>query len=441
MRVSGWSSGGGLRGGGDESDTNPKAVKSKDCDGSPTSPVTEKARDDNDEDSEEGGESSLDYGEEGEDLSDAVDEELARLDSIEDRDLALPPDGEFAGVVDEIAANDEEEDCIVKDTSTANLTNDLLNSSILLSEKLALSMCEEFESPFSEDDEDDQAGEDNQYDNTSDEENVHLKCGAEFLKKLDRDYLCSPRLIVRGVYKGDVLQLIIKRKTEGRFVDWSIMNKMKNKQVLLVKGEMTYPYGLSREALGTKFGTWVKGGWKWRGYGYGYINLFPGSDTTPLHVDIEEALFFNESVFHHVSGRHCKNIDKDEDIDCKEEGCGVRIWSIVFTTFTTAEEQREYYQPRRWRKERQEQQVFLSMVAYFNGDFRVLVHRDLTPQNSYEKNTRQMDWLTKDRNAYYNDSPVVDQLKIEKAKYTCETSVPKPSRERVGPTTEVHIIP
>ena len=173
VRVSGWSSGGGLRGGGDESDTNPKAAESKDCDVSPTSPATEKPRDGNNEDSEEGGESSLDYGEEGEDLSDAVDEELARLDCIEDADLALPPGGEFAEVVDEISTNDEEEDCIVKDASTANLSDDLLNSSILLSEKLALSMCEDFESPFSEDDEDDQAGED-----PSDEENIHLYCGA-----------------------------------------------------------------------------------------------------------------------------------------------------------------------------------------------------------------------------------------------------------------------
>ena len=47
MRVSGWSSGGGLRGGGDESDTNPKAAESKgnDCDGSPTSPATDEAED------------------------------------------------------------------------------------------------------------------------------------------------------------------------------------------------------------------------------------------------------------------------------------------------------------------------------------------------------------------------------------------------------------
>ena len=185
----------------------------------------------------------------------------------------------------------------------------------------------------------------------------------------------------------------------------------------------------------------MKGGWKWRGYGYGYINLFPGSDTSILHVDIEEAVFFYESVFHHVSGRSCKNINKDEDIICKEDGCGVRIWSIVFTTFTTAEEEREYYQLPRRRKEKQEQQVFLSMVAFFNGDFKVVVHRDPTLENSYEHNTRQVAWLTQKKNADYNDSPMVDQLKLSKAQYTWETNVPKPGRERVEPTTEVDIIP
>ena len=428
-----------LRGGGDESDPNPKAGESK---GPPTSAATEEAREDT---SEEDGESSLDYGEEGEDLSDALDEELARWDSIEDADLALPSDGEWSAVVDAISTNYEEEDGVMEDISTANLTADLLNSSILLSDKLVLSMSEEFENPFSEDEDIENAGEaderDFQDDNSSDEESIQFNCGAGFLKKLDQDYLCSPRKIVRGVYSGEVLQLTMRRKLEGTYVDWSLMNMRNKKQVLLVKGEMTYPYGLSREALSTKFGVRVKGGWKWRGYGYGYINLFPGSDTSILHVDIEEAVFFYESVFHHVSGRSCKNINKDEDIICKEDGCGVRIWSIVFTTFTTAEEEREYYQLPRRRKEKQEQQVFLSMVAFFNGDFKVVVHRDPTLENSYEHNTRQVAWLTQEKNADYNDSPMVDQLKLSKAQYTWETNLPKPGRERVEPTTEVDIIP
>ena len=422
-----------LRGGGDEGDTNPQAGESED---SPTLAATEEA---SEYSSEEDGESSLDYGEEGEVLSDALDEELARWDSLEDADLAIPPGAELTAVVDAIPTDYEEEDDIVEDASFANLTADLFNSSILLSDKLALSMSEEFENPPSEND--DEAGErDYQDDITSDEEHVHTHCGAKFLTKLDQDYLCSPRKIVRGVYSGEVLQLIMKRKLEGTYVDWSLMNMRNKKQVLLVKGEMTYPYGLSREALSTKFGHRVKGGWKWRGYGYGYIDFFPGSDTSILHVDIEEAVFFHESVFHHVSGRSCKNIDKDEYVICKEEGCGVRIWSIMFTTFTTAEEEREYYQLPRRKKEKQEQQVFLSMVAFFNGDFKVAVHRGPTLENSYEHNARQLAWLIKDKNADYNDSPLVDQLKLSKAQYTWETNVPKPGCERVDPAIEVGVI-
>ena len=52
VRVSGWSSGGGLRGGGDESDTNPKAAESK-GNGSPTSPATDEPSDGSDGSSEE----------------------------------------------------------------------------------------------------------------------------------------------------------------------------------------------------------------------------------------------------------------------------------------------------------------------------------------------------------------------------------------------------
>ena len=118
MRVSGWSRFCGLRGGHDESDTKPKAAESEDCDGSPTLSAT----DGSDEHSEEDGASCMDYGEEGEDLSDALDEELARLDSIEDGGLALPPDGYFLEVVDEIETNDEEEDFIMEDASSANIT-------------------------------------------------------------------------------------------------------------------------------------------------------------------------------------------------------------------------------------------------------------------------------------------------------------------------------
>ena len=438
--VSGWSGGVGLRGGGDESDTNPKDDKSK---GSNDQSCTEDAIDESMDDTdfywkktsvvEEDTESSLEYGEDGDDLSDALDEELSRYDNIEDADVGLPLDCQLNEVVDEISSHHEEEGGSIVDTSTANQT-DPFNSSILLSEKLALSMNEEFDDPLSEGDE---AGQREHYD-TDDEE--HFDINGKFLKKLDRDFRCSPRMIVRGVYSGEVLQLIMKRTTNGTFVDWTIMNKKNKTTVLLVKGEMKYPYGLSLEGLTGKYGRSVRGGWKWNGYGYGYLALFPGSDKRIMHVDIEESVFYRESAFYHVPGRNCKNINKEEDVVCTEAGCGVRIWGIVFNSFTTAEEEREDYQHTRWRKESQEQQVFLSMVAYFNGDYKIAVHRDPNLQNSFEQNARQVAWLVKEQSADYNDSPIVDQLKISRAEYTWDTTTPKPGRGRVDSTNKVDIL-
>ena len=253
-----------------------------------------------------------------------------------------------------------------------------------------------------------------------------VKSGAKFLQQIDKDYLCSPRLVVRGVFSGEVLQLVVKRKTEGTYVDWAITNKKTNKQLLLVHGEMTYPFGLSREALSTKSGGQeVMGGWKWHGWGYGYLNLFPPSDPRVLHVDIEEAIFFGEDIFtlYHVSGRGCRNVEKSEDVICKQDECGVRIWSVKFSSFTTVEEKREYYQPRSFRKEKKEQIVYLSLVAFFNGEFKIALHRDARLKKSYE----EVAWLTKDENARFHDSvAAVDRSKLQRAEQVWPTRVPKP---------------
>ena len=94
-------------------------------------------------------------------------------------------------------------------------------------------------------------------------------------------------------------------------------------------------------------------------------------------IDIDEAIFFEETIFnhYHLSGRNCLNVTRDEDIKCNEVGCGVRIWSSMFTTYTTVEEAREYYQPRRRRKEKEEQHVYLSLFAFFGGEFKIVLHR------------------------------------------------------------------
>ena len=46
----------------------------------------------------------------------------------------------------------------------------------------------------------------------------YCNMGRGLLEKLDRDFLCSPRKIVRGVYRNEVLKLVVKRKLgEDRF--------------------------------------------------------------------------------------------------------------------------------------------------------------------------------------------------------------------------------
>ena len=265
-----------------------------------------------------------------------------------------------------------------------------------------------------------------------DEEGEEAVSGARFLQQIDRDYICSPRLIVRGVYVGEVLKLVVKRKTEGTYVDWTMFNTNMNEQVLNIKGEMTYPFALSREAQGTKYGIEVKGGWSWRGYGYGFINLFPSPErpdpTKILHVDIHEAIFFGEDIPHHyhVSGQECMKVRGAADVKCRQEGCGLRIWSVMFTTFETADEKVEWYQPRRKRKEREVGDIYLSMVAFFNGEYKIVLHREARLKR-YEE---EVAWLTKDDKAFYSDSvAAVDRVKLDKARLISETRVPKSRTE------------
>ena len=54
------------------------------------------------------------------------------------------------------------------------------------------------------------SSEEKERDDQVDEPNYEVKSGARFLQQLDRDYLCSPRLIVRGEYTGQVLKVIAK---------------------------------------------------------------------------------------------------------------------------------------------------------------------------------------------------------------------------------------
>ena len=213
--------------------------------------------------------------------------------------------------------------------------------------------------------------------------------------------------------------------------------------MLNIKGEMLYPFALSREAQGTKYGIEVKGGWSWRGYGYGFINLFPSQErpdpTKILHVDIHEAIFFGEDIplHYHVAGRDCMKVSGGADANCRQEGCGLRIWSNTFTTYETADEEVEYYQQRKKKKEREVANIYLSMVAFFNGEYKIVVHREVRLKKYHE----EVAWLRKDESARYDDSVAgVDRLKIEKARQIWETPVPKHRAEGDTLAAQVNIL-
>ena len=48
------------------------------------------------------------------------------------------------------------------------------------------------------------------------------------LRRLDIDFFSSPRLIVRGIWRGDVLELQAKRRVEGTWVEWIMRNMTEN---------------------------------------------------------------------------------------------------------------------------------------------------------------------------------------------------------------------
>ena len=134
-------------------------------------------------------------------------------------------------------------------------------------------------------------------------------------------------------------------------------------------------------------------------------------------------------------------MDKAEDIVCKEGECGARIWSIKFTSYVTAEEEVPDYMVPKWRKEKQGQVVFLSLVAFFSGNYKIVVHRDADLQNSFDVNQRQVAWLTQVKKQRFDDKPVVDLLKLQKALHTWGTSVPKPIGTRDHLNAKVNFPP
>ena len=100
-------------------------------------------------------------------------------------------------------------------------------------------------------------------------------------------------------------------------------------------------------------------------------------DPRVLHVDILEALFYEHDEgevyqMYHVCGPNCENMDKAAGVRCIEAKCGLRVWSIRFTTFTTTSEEHDL-KPTSYSKEEQVQAVYMSLVRFFDGQFKVVI--------------------------------------------------------------------
>ena len=300
--------------------------------------------------------SSLHYGDDEMGLSVSLDQELERSGGG-----GTPV---RASSTSSLSEADEEENY-----SEANL-----NSSILLSEKFEISINGQCDNcPDEEEEEDAQRFVE---DLNEDEREIEDSMGDKFLQKLDRDYLASPRLVVRGVYKGDVLKLTVRRKTEGTYVDYFMVNSQTKDIVLNVKAQMTYSFDI-KGGMSTEYGRKVMGGWAWEGFGYGFVNVFPRANedkTKILHVEIDEAILCHESIFYHFEGDNCRR--EELDVVCREPGCGVLIWKIMFKTFSTVEKKQEFYELGcNLRKAKLEQEVYLSLVAFFSGEVKLLLHQ------------------------------------------------------------------
>ena len=263
--------------------------------------------------------------------------------------------------------------------------------------------------------------EDKTADDTDDDEEHREKYSYECLKSLDRDFFSSPRLIVRGIFRGEGLELQAKRRTEGTWVEW-ILKVMKTRHederiLLSVKANMTYKYGLGLLRGTEKYGYDLDGGKGWSGYGYGSCTLPPMSDASEKHVDLEEYIWWNDGSAHHLPGPTCNNVNGEEGVTCREGGCAERIWGLSVTTFTTIminPDSWELPRAHNLRREKKKEKVCLSYYAFHNGGHKIMITEGST----------KVAWLTR-ANERYDEKPDVDRNKLDKHKYIWGTSLPK----------------
>ena len=158
--------------------------------------------------------------------------------------------------------------------------------------------------------------------------------------------------------------------------------------------------------------SFLRGGKGWEGYGYGFVKLFPSSDSSIKHIDVHEAVFCAESDFYHFCGINCKR--KTENVICKELGCGTRIWSIEFSAYSTITRDRQLYEIgcNHLKKELTEQ-IFISIVAFFDGTHQLVLHK-----NAECKSPGQViAWFKKDPSAWFYDKPDVNEATLDNKSY------------------------
>ena len=265
---------------------------------------------------------------------------------------------------------------------------------------------------------------------TSDEEHVYDNRGAKFLMKLDQNFLESPRLLMAGVWRSKEFELQVKRKATGLNVQWLLTNRQDKRIVLNSIATMTYksghPLSIKYDSEPRAFGYAVKGGWAWNGYGYGFVNLnrinryqenlFPLSDSSIKHIDLEEAVFPEESVQHHICGDTCINIDKNVNIECKEDGCGLEISRLSVQSFsTTVHKPGSWELPHNYKRLHLKEQVSFSLVVFpSSAEYKVLFHMD----------GKEVAWMRKVEDVSYDHQPIVDHCIMEKHQYIWRTESP-----------------
>ena len=191
----------------------------------------------------------MEYGSQSSELSQLLDEEVNRVKQeeenvVEEMDISLSSDS-WHEIMDEVVQEEKDHGIVKKKTARTVM--------------MMLKMINELDH--------DGDGEYNLNVSEDKKEDKDEICdGLQFLKQLDPDFVCSPRMIVRGIYSGEVLQLVVKRKTEGNLVHWALFDMKQKKQLLSVKAQMEYLFELSSKAQGTSDGVKVLGGWKWLDY-------------------------------------------------------------------------------------------------------------------------------------------------------------------------------